>query len=319
MKVRYRKYTPKQDFLKVRDMLVHTFRQYEKPINWTFERWNYARYFGAPFLGAYGATENINAKSIQAIKDWENVIGVWEDETAKIVAVVCPDEHVPWHRAYGLAYFNRRPDHDYLLDSMFDFAENHYQNKGEVRVFITDYDEPLKEHAKQRGYTPGEKSWGYWMEYKLDNLPEPDLPDGFRIQSMADENILEKRTKVFGLSFGHKDPKEWPSVFSYQELQKAPDYRKDLDIYVVAPSGEYVACCIVWIDRYNKIARLEPVGSLVLGMGREVVMEGLRRAFALGTHKAFIESNLRFYRAIGFKPLYEYGRAWHKSVVGKEK
>ena len=299
MKVRFRKYMPAQDFLKVRDMLVHTFRQFEKPVNWLFERWNYARYFGAPFLGAYGATKDISEKSIKAIHDWENAVGVW-------------------HRAYGLAYFNRRPDHDFLLDSMFDFAENHYQNKGEVRVFITDYDEPFKEIAKQRGYTPGEKSWGYWMEYRLDNLPEPNLPEGFRIQSMAEENILEKRTKVFGLSFGHKDPKEWPSIFSYQELQKAPDYRKDLDLYVVAPSGEYVACCIVWIDRYNKVARLEPVGSLVLGMGREVVMEGLRRAVALGAQISYMESRLRFYRKIGFKPLYEYGRVWRKTVESKQ-
>jgi hypothetical protein len=318
MKVRFRKYNPAQDFLRVRDMLVQTFRQFEKPINWTLERWNYARYFGAPYLGGYGSAENSTEKSLEAIHNWEAAIGIWEDDASHIVAVVCPDEHVPWHRSYGLAYFQRRPDQEYLLDSMFDFAENHYQNKGTVRVFITDYDESLKEFAEQRGYEQGEKSWGHWMEYVLDNLPEPDVPDGFHIQSMADENILEKRTKVFGLAFGHKEPKEWPTVFSYQELQKAPDYRKDLDLYVVGPSGDYVACCIVWIDRYNKIARLEPVGSLVLGMGREVVMEGLRRAVALGARKAYMESNLRFYRAIGFKPLFEYGRVWHKSVERSE-
>lgn len=314
MKIKHRKYNPAQDFLKVRDMLVQTFRQFEKPINWTFERWNYARYFGAPFLGAYGSTGDTTEKSIKAIHEWENMVSIWEDEASKIVAVVCPDENVPWHPSYGLAYFQRRPDHDYLLDSMLDYAENHYQNKGDARVFIKDQDEPLKELARQRGYDPGKKGGEYWMEYRLDNLPEPNLPEGFRIQSMAEENILEKRTKVFGLSFGHKDPKEWPSVYSYQELQKAPDYRKDLDLYVVAPSGEYVACCITWIDRYNKVARLEPVGSIVLGMGREVVMEGLRRAFALGAKTSYMESGMRFYRTIGFKPLYECGRVWHKNV-----
>jgi hypothetical protein len=127
---------------------------------------------------------------------------------------------------------------------------------------------------------------------------------------MAEENDLEKRTKVAGLSFRHKDPSEWPSLFSYQELQRAPDYRKDLDLVVVDPSGEYVACCIVWIDEHNKFARLEPVGSIVLGMGREVVMEGLRRAAALGMERSYMESGMRFYQTIGFKKVYQCGSDW---------
>ena len=310
MKVKFRKYEPERDFLRVRDMLIETFRQFEKPINWTFERWNYARYFAAPMLGAYGLTENTTEKSKEAIRLWEEAVGIWEDEESRIVAVVCPDEHVPWHPSYGLAYFQRRPGYDDLLNEMFDYTEKTYINENRTRVFIPEHDEPLKAVAQERGYEKAEKSWGWWMEYVLKDLPEPNLPEGFIVQSMADDNDLEKRRKIFGLSFRHKDPKEWPTLFSYQELQRAPDYRKDLDLAVVGPSGEHVACCIMWIDEYNKISRLEPVGSIVLGMGREVVMEAFRRAAALGMEKSYMESNLRFYRAIGFKPLYKFGRTW---------
>lgn len=297
-------------------MLVETFRQFEKPINWTFERWNYARYFAAPMLGAYGLTENTTEKSMEAIGLWEKAVGIWENEESKIVAVVCPDEHVPTHPSYGLAYFQRRPGYDDLLSEMLDYTEKTYINENTVRIFIPDHDELLKAAAQNRGYEKAEKSWGWWMEYVLKDLPEPNLPEGFCIQSMADVNDLEKRRKIFGLSFRHKDPKEWPTLFSYQELQRAPDYRKDLDLYVVGPDGEYVACCIVWIDEYNKIARLEPVGSIVLGIGREVVMEGLRRAAALGMEKSYMESGLRFYRVIGFKKLYEFGRTYTLKCEG---
>lgn len=310
MKVESRKYDPERDFLRVRDLLVQTFRAFEKPINWTFEHWNYARYFAAPMLGAYGETENTTAKSLDAIKLWEDAIRIWENDKSEIVAVVCPDEHIPGHPSYGLAYFQRRPGFDFLLNEMFDYTEVHYINNAITRVFITEYDESLKQRAKERGYIKGEKSSGWCMEYALKDLPEPNFPKGFRIQSMADENDLEKRRKIFGLSFRHKDPKEWPSLFSYQELQRAPDYRKNLDLVVVAPKGDYVACCIVWIDHHNKIARLEPVGSIVLGMGREVVMEGLRRAASMGAEKAYMESGLRFYRTVGFKKMYEYGYTW---------
>ena len=296
--------------MKVRDMLIETFGQFEKPINWTFERWNYARYFAAPMLGAYGLTENTTEKSMEAIRLWEEAVGIWENEESKIVAVVCPDEHVPWHPSYGVAYFQRRPEYDNLLSEMFDFTEKIYVNDNRTRVFIPDHDEPLKAVAIQRGFEKPTQSWGWWMEYVLKDLPGPNLPEGFSFQSMADDNDLEKRRKIFGLSFRHKNPKEWPTLFSYQELQRAPDYRKDLDLAVVGPSGEHVACCMMWIDEYNKISRLEPVGSIVLGMGREVVMEAFRRAAALSIEKSYMESNLRFYQAIGFKPLFKFGRVW---------
>jgi len=314
VKVKLRKYEPKTDFLRVRAMLVQTFRQFEKPINWTFERWNYARYYAVPMLAAYGETEKTTEKSLNAIRLWEESIGIWESEKAEIVAVVCPEDYAPWHPSYGLAFFQRRPGYENLLDEMLDYTEKTFLHKNMVRVFIPEYDEPLKAIAKKHGYDKGKKSWGWWMEYVLKDLPESNLPEGFRIQSMADENDLEKRRKITGLAFRHKDPKEWPTIFTYKELQRAPDYRKDLDLYVVDPDGDYVACCIVWIDEYNKIARLEPVGSIVLGMGREVVMEGLRRAAALGMEKSYMESGLRFYRTIGFRKLYEYGYTWTKRI-----
>ncbi|UCD05486.1 MAG: hypothetical protein JSV98_10325, partial [candidate division WOR-3 bacterium] len=272
--------------------------------------WNYARYFAAPMLGAYGETEDTTEKSLAAIHSWEDAVGIWENEKSEIVAVVCPDEHVPDHPSYGLAYFQRRPGYDFLLEEMLKYAEHTYISNNTTRVYINEHDEPLMQAAKKHGYVKGERSPVWWMEYILKDLPKPNLPEGFRIQSMADDNDLEKRRKILGLSFRHKDPKEWPTLFSCQELQRAPDYRKDLDLVVVGPSGDYVACSIVWIDEYNKFARLEPLGSIVLGMGREVAMEGLRRAAALGMEKSYMESGMRFYQTIGFKKLYQCGSDW---------
>lgn len=41
---------------------------------------------------------------------------------------------------------------------------------------------------------------------------------------------------------------------------------------------------------------LEPVGSIQLGMGREVMMEGLRRVAALSAETAHMDAGLKFYR-----------------------
>ncbi len=321
MKAKFRKYEPEMDFMGVRDLLINTYRAFKRPVNWHITRWNYARYFAAPRLGAYGlnttaddSLNDVDKKSLDAIRFWEESIGIWENDAQEIVGVVNPDEHISWHSAFGLAYFQRHPQCSFLLDEMIDYAEMTFANNGIVRIFITDGDEPFETLARKHGYQKGNKPDGYYMEYILNNLPPPCLPEGHSIRSMADENNLAKRCKIFGLSFRHPDPKEWPTIFSYKELQKAPDYRKDLDLYVLDSHGQYVACCIVWLDERNKIATLEPVGSIRLGMGREVVMEGLRRATALGAETAVMDSDLRFYQAIGFKRKYPYGYRWTKKV-----
>ncbi len=122
---------------------------------------------------------------------------------------------------------------------------------------------------------------------------------------MAQENNIELRREVFGRAFNHTDPAEWPSAFSCEELQKAPDYRKDLDLYVVSPDGKHVSCCIVWYDDYNRIGILEPVGTHPdfrgRGLGKGVVLEGIRRAAALGAETVWVGSGQRFYEEIGFQ------------------
>lgn len=302
--------------MRIRDFLVNTYHAFAKPVNWDFVRWNYTRYFGAPMIGAWGLGEEAEKvpdtsgeASKEAIRFWENSIGVWETDSGEIAGVVCPDEYVPWHPAFGQAFLQRHPDYEHLLPEMLEYAEKTFVGKGMTRIYVGEPDKALQEAAKDRGYVRDEKPCMHYMLFDLEDIPESRLPDGYRFVTMADNNDLEKRRKVFGLSFRHPDPNDWPILFSYQELQKAPDYRNDLDLVVVRPDGEYVACTIVWFDEYNRMGTLEPVGAIQLGMGREVVMEGLRRLKALGAEIAHMDSGLKFYETIGFKkkfPIYRW-------------
>ena len=78
---------------------------------------------------------------------------------------------------------------------------------------------------------------------------------------MADTDDVEARRTVLGLAFGHADPAEWVTAETYRELQRAPDYRKHLDLYVVAPDGAFAACCIAWHDPVNRVGTFGPVGT----------------------------------------------------------
>ena len=48
----------------------------------------------------------------------------------------------------------------------------------------------------------------------------------------------------------------------YQRMQQAPDYRPELDVVVVAPSGDFVAFCQCWFDSVNQTGLIEPMGTV---------------------------------------------------------
>lgn len=307
MRVRLRKYKPEQDFLRIRDLLVNTYRAFGMPLNWRLERWNYARYFVAPFLGAYGQKDPKLEDSRRAIRFWEETIGVWESEDSEIVGVVNTEHPDTDHPGFGEAFLQRHPQCSFLLAEMLDYAEKTLINRktNALHIYIYDDDEALQVLVRERGYEKDAERARYDSELILGDLPEQKLPDAYRIQSMAQENDIESKREVFGRSFNHIDPAEWPSPFSYEELQRAPDYRKELDLSVISPDGKHVAGCITWYDSHNRMAVLEPVGTHPdfrgLGLGREVVLEGIRRAANLGAEKVQVGSGQRFYEEIGFQ------------------
>jgi predicted N-acetyltransferase YhbS len=318
MRAKFRRYNPETDFDLIRDFLVDTYSMFDEPINWRLERWNYARYFVAPMLANYDQDEPRPEDCLAAIRLWEELTGVWENEAGEIVGVANIEHPDPSHPDWGEAFFQRHPDYAFLLPEMLDYAEEHLRNQETNRLhfYIYDYDVQLQTLAQQRGYQQYKDHEAADSVFAVhDDLPVPTLPEGYAIQSMADNNDLERRRKAFGLGFNHPDPKEWPSLLSYQELQEAPDYRRDLDLYVVAPDGEHAAFCIVWWDERNRLARLEPVGTVPhhrrKGLAKAVVLEAIRRAAALGAEKVVVGAGLGFYTTIGFEIKY-VSRLWVK-------
>jgi predicted N-acetyltransferase YhbS len=320
MKAHLRKYNPEQDFLRIRDFLVETHQAFPQPINWRIERWNYARYFVAPMLGGWDNEGSPAPGGPAAIQKWEEANGVWENDAGDIVGVANLEHPVMWHPDYGEAFFQRRPQYEALLPEMLEYAEANLRNPktNTLHFYVYDHDELLQSLARQRGYQKNEEDVGYDSVFTIgEHIPQLNLPDGYRIQSMSDDRDIEKRREVFGRSFNHEDPKDWPSAFSYEELQRAPDYRADLDLYIVGPDGRYAACCIVWHDARNEMGILEPVGTHPdfrrLGLGKEVVLEGIRRAAALRAKHVWVGSGQRFYAAIGFK-ITLAARRWTKAL-----
>ncbi|MFP4394209.1 MAG: GNAT family N-acetyltransferase [Anaerolineales bacterium] len=304
MNAKLREYNPDVDFLRVRDFLSETYQAFGKPLNWRMERWNWARYHPLMFDG--DAESNIQL--------WEKAVGLWENAEGEIVGVV--NVELP---RYGEAYVHRRPGYDSLLDEMVAYAEANLLDRDDnsLSFFVYEHDTPFQKLLRERGYQQHTDCPGYDSEFVIEGLPEVKLPEGFVVQSMAEGGDLALRCKVMGLGFDHPDPAEWTTPAAYERVQQAPDYRPELDLYVRAPDGEYVSCCIVWYDARNRMGIFEPVCTHPayrrMGMGRAVMMEGMRRVAALSAETAQVGSGLQFYEAIGFRKIcvsYRWSKAF---------
>lgn len=301
----------------MRDFLARTYSQFDAPVNWGIERWNYARFFVAPMLGAYSTEDGTPQGSLDAIDLWEDLTAIWESD-GEIVGVATIEHPDPTHPAFGEIFVQRHPDHLPLLDEMLEHGERRYAHPetGETHIFVWEDDAPLMEVLERRGYARNEERSSSHLEYAIGDIQERKLPDGFTVRTMADGGDVDRRREIFGRSFNHEDPKDWPSRFSYEELMRAPDYAPENDLVAIAPDGTYAACALVWPDKTNRVGHLEPLGThpdyRKRGLARALLLDGIHRLKAMGMRRMPMTGGFDpFYESFGFRKL-RTGHMWEK-------
>ena len=317
MKTIRRGYDPETDFMRIRDFLIETFALYQRPFNWLIDEWNFCRYCVIPVHSYYNTRYfGVPTRPHHHFRDelplWEKTIGIWENEKGAIVGVVHSENEHP-----GEARFQIHPDYTFLYEEMLIYAEEHLADcvdgLGFVKVHVNDGCE-LEGIVNARGYRKL-RDRTHHREYIIhDDLPAPELPEGFVIRSVLEEDDVDKRRMAKAIAFGGGHaPSDWPPAAAYREIQQAPDYRKDLDLFAVAPNGDYASFCTIWIDEKNKYGNFEPVGSHAgyqgMGLGRVLLLEGFRRMAKHGVTRSFMGSANEFYRKVGFAETpYSYSR-----------
>ena len=308
MKTVLKAYDSSKDFVRIRDFLIDTFSLYQRPFNWLIDRWNFCRYCVIPIHSYHNVRYfGVPTRPLHTFRDelplWEKSIGIWENEHGDIVGVV----HAENEEA-GEAWVQIHPDYTFLYAEMVTYAEAHLADRvddvGYVKLYVNAGCE-LEEIASARGY----KRLKYrtvHLEYVIDALPAPQLPEGFVIKSVLEEDDVDKRRSAKAIAFGARyAPSDWTPASAFKEIQQAPDYRKELDLFVVAPDGDYASFCTIWMDEKNKYGKFEPVGTHAeyqgMGLGRALLMEGFRRMAQYGATRSFMDSGNEFYRKVGFK------------------
>lgn len=287
MSVLIRPYDHDRDFDAVGRFLVDSFIPGNRLRNWTQPRWEYMHFHPL-----------INDQPRERI-------GVLEDD-GRIVGVA--------HFEHGLALNYIQHGHGYedLLPLLVDHVEASFGGwsrslqRNMIGLYVNDFDEPLMREVAGRGFEQQERYSEDYLRFRIDDaFPEAPLPAGFRLQSLSDENDLHKINRVLWRGFNHQGPAPDDEIPGRIQVQRAPSFRKDLNIVVVAPDESYVAYAGMWFVPENKLGYVEPVATdpayRRMGLGRAAVLEGVRRVIDLGAAYIWVGRDMEFYKAIGFE------------------
>jgi ribosomal protein S18 acetylase RimI-like enzyme len=247
----------------------------------------------------------------------EEKVFLWETAPGELAAVLNAE-------GLGQAYLQVHPDFRSraLEEAMLAVAEERLDvrdDQGRRKLYVWAHrDDPLRPEVLQaRGYSRIE-----WLEFQRRRTLSGEIPDvpiapGYTVRALGDDE-LPARSWLSWKAFHPDEPdQDYEGWQWYRNVQRAPLYRRDLDLVAVAPDGELASFCTIWFDDANRTAAFEPVGTHPAhqrrGLGKAVMTEGLRRIQRLGADLAFVGSYEpaahALYASVGFTE-YDLAEPW---------
>jgi mycothiol synthase len=149
------------------------------------------------------------------------------------------------------------------------------------------------------------------------SFPTPAVPEGFSIRPLAGEAEAEACAALHRAAFGTQNMTNgWR-----RRTLEMPQYVPELDLVVVDPAGALAGFCLCWLSQRGYDAngsaagQIEPMGVRPdlqqRGLGRALLLEGLRRLQARGATTAYVDSDGEndashaLYESVGFRIAYK--------------
>ena len=260
------------------------------------------------------------------VADFEDIVYIWEADDRIVAALIGDGWPGDAHPCVDPTTASES-----LIAEMIEVGESELSDaKPGQATRMTfrslDSDQERSRALEARGYTKG--SAFYQWRRILDAKPSPpELPDGYRIAPVGEGLRLLERCYASGLAFHdnkisqaveNRDEFEW-----YLNIQGALLYRRDLDLTVVAPSGEVAAFSTVWFDDVTRSGYFEPVATVPAhrkkGLAKAVMVEGLRVLHTLGATVAHVhggnDAANSLYRSV-MGPDYDVYSKWTREWSG---
>ena len=280
-----RRFRLEDDFDAVRQFLIDTYPRFDRLFNWGIDRWDVHRYSGRA------------AGELSGDHGWTRWVRIWEDQ-GRIVGVVNPEGDDDVHLQID-------PDYRDLERSMLAWVEANWSTDHAV-TWAREDDDLRRRVLRERGWADEGRD-GFTRRRSLQTpLPAGPVAAGYTVRAIELDSPTDaaNRAAISRAVFGSKRTAETAAV-----LRHAPTYRPDLDLVAVAADGSFAANTTVWLDTENAYVIFEPVGTHPdhrrRGLASAAMVEGMRRAVALGAVRAYVGSGLdaganALYEGLGF-------------------
>jgi len=219
---------------------------------------------------------------------------------------------------------------DGLATEMLSHAEDHLRARARdgrevIYIWADDQDVELQQLLQMRGYDRHESAHAIESHGGLSLTATPDPvppPDGYVVRSMGDLDELPTRSLASWRSFhpGEPDDGADPTGAWYRNVQRAPLYRRDLDVVAVAENGDIASFAVCFFDDVTRTGVFVLDGTATpyqrKGLGKAVMTEALARLARLGALEAYVSwyeaPAGALYQSVGFT-VRETSRAWIKT------
>ena len=296
------------DFWRMRDLLIDTVPMTPIGFNWDMRRLDGKRFYNEDL-----DANRLLARPVQLWVTWDGRLAGY------VVAEGSNDAHLQVH-----------PDFRHLEAEMIDWAAAHLgaplQNglARELEIYVYEYDALRQQLLGQRGYE--KMTYGGMIRHlRIGQQPlaAPDVAPGYTLRTTMPGDLADcqRLADLLNAAFG----RTFHNALEYQNFTRlAPCFRPDLDLVMVAPTGDFAAYVGIPYDGANQRGIFEPVCTHPAhqrkGVARALMNEALIRLRTLGAVDATVDTGdmvaaNSFYTAMGFTEAYR-GYAWRKMLKG---
>lgn len=241
-------------------------------------------------------------------------IGLWEDND-RLVGVATFDTRL------GCMYCLTYPEYAHIKKDMLTYAMENLCDGDTYEVIIAANDRVFQDIAEQMGFVPSKDGEADAIFYTAQTSTVYSLPEGFKIASLKEAYRQDEYLRVLWKGFNHELNGEGPFVYTEEKKHAVdaemirPNVDLNLKVAVVAPDGHFASYCGMWYDSSAGFAVIEPVATdpdyRKMGLGKAVVLEGIKRVKELGAKYVYVGSSQQFYYSIGMRP-YAVSTVWKK-------
>jgi mycothiol synthase len=264
-----------RQFDEMRCLIIESYGVYRWPRNWLIGRMEDWKFGG----------NSVHLKENPHF--FQDNAHLWYGENGRLVGLAVSE--------YGKnsIYTFAHPDYPAVEPVMIPWIIDVWANeKPQLEMFAYTSDQPRQKHFAEFGLEDF-KEEGWMREYDLENpLDDVPLSSGFRIERLCENKNYESLLSAVNAAFDR--PLKLPMEWLKSKLLKAPSMSEEWQLSAIAPDGQHAAFCFAWIDRENRIAEIDPIGTRPeyqrKGLAKAVVVECFKRLRDDGIGLAYISS-----------------------------